>query len=213
MAPKRKYPKLACEVGVYGIHNVVTGKWYVGSSLEMTKRWRRHLWELRNGRHHSPKLQRSYDKHGEGAFQLVILMECPEAELEAQETAAIQRFDSRENGYNVAREAKGGFMRGRKWPEATKAVRVEAMRGFRHTEESKARIKEALASRSDEAKRLQRERMRKPHTMSEEGRAAIAAASLKRLRDPALAEQRRQSALKMWETRRANKRKSDEKEV
>ena len=64
-----------------------------------------------------------------------------------------------------------------------------------------------------EAKRLQRERMRKPHTMSEEGRAAIAAASLKRLRDPALAEQRRQSALKMWETRRANKRKSDEKEV
>jgi group I intron endonuclease len=197
---------LVCEVGIYGIHNVITDKWYVVSSLEMTKRWRRHLWELRNGRHHSPKLQRSLDKHGEAAFQLVLLGECSEAELETLETEALQRFNSKENGYNIAGEAKGGFMRGRQWPEATKAARVEAMKGFKHTEVSRGRIKDALASRTDEEKAAWAAKIGAANSkpMSAEGAARIAAATLKRMQatDP---EARKQNVLKGHATRRANK--------
>lgn len=184
MAPRRRYQRQPHEVGVYGILNRITGKWYVGSSIELTKRMGRHLWELRAGRHHSPKLQRSFTKHGEGVFEFKVLLTCAEKDVHLFEQRAINVFHSATQGYNVAAEPKGGFMRGRQWPAATKAARVEAMKGFKHTDESKKRIKDALANRSDEEKRSQRENMRKPHTFSEEGRAAVAEAARKRMNDP-----------------------------
>ena len=207
MAPRRMYPKAECEVGVYGIYNEITGKWYVGSSLEITKRWWRHLWELRQGKHHSPKLQRSFNKHGEGAFRFLVLEECASEELESRETATIERLKAHSGGYNVASEAKGGFMRGRQWPEETKAARVEAMKGFRHSEESKERIrkakKEQWANPEQRAKIAASQRCPK----SAEGAARIAAASLKRLQDqsPEQVEARRQNLIKGWATRRAKK--------
>lgn len=211
MAPRRRYAKQNHEVGIYGIQNTITGKWYVGSSIELTKRMGRHLWELRTGRHHSQKLQRSFDKHGEAAFRFQILVVCAREHLDLFEERAIRVLRSATEGYNVADQPKGGFMRGRQWPAETKAQRVEAMKGFKHTDESKKKIKEALARRSAEDKRLQRERIgaanRKP--LSEAGRKAIAAANRRRLQDPdpEQVEARRQNALKGHATRRANKLK------
>lgn len=208
MAPRRRYQRQPHEVGVYGILNRITGKWYVGSSIELTKRMGRHLWELRTGRHHSQKLQRSFTKHGEHAFEFRVLLACAEKDVHLFEQRAINTLKAAAHGYNVAAEPKGGFMRGRQWPEGTKASRVEAMKGFAHTDESKKRIKDTLASRPAEAKRLQAQRSadaRRGKPKSPEGAANIAAASLKRAKDPALAEARRQNLLKGWETRRAKK--------
>lgn len=205
MAPPRRYRRQPYEVGVYGILNRITGKWYVGSSIELSKRMGRHLWELRTGRHHSQKLQRSFDKHGETAFEFKVLLTCVEADVHLFEQRAINVLKSASHGYNVAAEPKGGFMRGRKWPEGTKAARVEAMKGFTHTEASRQRIKDALAARTDEEKALQAQRSseaRRGQKKTPQAAANIAAASLKRAKDPLLAEARRQNLLKGWETRR-----------
>lgn len=213
MAPPRRYQKQAREVGIYGIQNTVTGRWYVGSSIELSKRFGRHLWELRQGRHHSQKLQRSFNKHGEAAFRFTVLLFCAKEHLDLFEHRAIQAYRSSLDGYNVAHEPKGGFMRGRKWPEETKAARIEAMKQFTHTDESKKRIKDALAGRSDEEKRLHRERNGAAHRkpLSEAGRAAVAAATRRRLQDPdpIQVEARRQNVLKGHATRRANKLTSE----
>lgn len=212
MAPRRRYQRQPHEVGVYGILNRITGKWYVGSSIELTKRMGRHLWELRTGRHHSDKLQRSFIKHGEGAFEFKILLACAEKDVHLFEQRAINVLQAAVQGYNVAAEPKGGFMRGRQWPEETKAARVEAMKGFTHTDESKKRIKNTLASRPAAAKRLQAQRSadtRRGKQVSPEGAKAIAAASLKRLQDPTLAEDRRRATIKGWETRRLRSVNSD----
>jgi group I intron endonuclease len=179
LAPKRKYEKQPYEIGVYGILNTITSKWYIGSSIELSKRMGRHLWELRKGVHHSTKLQRSFDKHGESAFQFKILLVCEAKDAEMFETRAIKSYDSYLNGYNVAAEAKGGFMRGRKWPEGTKEARIEAMRGRTMSESNRANQSvRKKAEWADPATRVARARsMQKPK--SPEGRAAIAAGHIK----------------------------------
>ena len=97
-------------------------------------------------------------------------------------------------------------MRGRKWPEATKAARVESMRGFRHTDASRQRIKDAIAHMTPEAVELRNRKIGEANKTSKspEGIKNIVEAAVRRLKDPSLAEQRRQASLKSWETRRAN---------
>lgn len=204
MAPKRKYEKQPYETGIYGILNTITSKWYIGSSIELSKRMGRHLWELRKGVHHSAKLQRSFDKHGESAFQFKILLVCEAKDVEMFETRAIKAYDSYLNGYNVAAEAKGGFMRGRKWPEGTKEARIEAMRGRTHTEASKMRIREGLANLTEEEKQAHRDSIgnanRKPK--SENGRKAIIQGLKKRYESTEAHEQTAEATRNSWAARR-----------
>src|SRR5208337_5409024 len=54
--------------GVYSITNVVTGKRYIGSACNFRSRWKDHRTLLLQEKHHSPKLQNSWRKHGPGAF-------------------------------------------------------------------------------------------------------------------------------------------------
>lgn len=42
--------------GVYAITNTATGKRYIGSAVNIKKRWREHLHNLRKNKHHSKKL-------------------------------------------------------------------------------------------------------------------------------------------------------------
>ena len=209
MAPPRKYHRWPREVGVYGILNTVTGRWYIGSSAALSKRMGRHLWELRAGRHHSQKLQRSFNKHGEQAFQFKVLVFCSEQNVEMFEPHAIQVFESATKGYNVAHEPRGGFMRGRTWPETTKAARIAGLKGRTHSDVTRATISER--KRAQWADPEIRDRMTQSQRVqkSPEGAANIAAASARRLHDPALAEARRQATLRAWETRRSRVAKEE----
>lgn len=59
--------------GVYAITNVKNGKSYIGSTINFQKRKREH-WNLLIGdKHWNNKLQHSWNKHGESAFQFHIL--------------------------------------------------------------------------------------------------------------------------------------------
>lgn len=62
--------KISC---VYKIVNKVNGSFYIGSAVDFNRRIRRHLLFLKNGTHHSTKLQRSFNKHGEDNFSFEIL--------------------------------------------------------------------------------------------------------------------------------------------
>lgn len=61
--------------GIYKIVNTKNGKFYVGSSKNIIRRFGIHRSALRNKRHHSPYLQRSWNKHGEKTFKFEILHE------------------------------------------------------------------------------------------------------------------------------------------
>lgn len=63
-------------IGIYKIENKTTGKLYIGSSLDIRKRWVRHLWDLKNNKHHSIILQRAWNKYGKDDFIFEIIEEC-----------------------------------------------------------------------------------------------------------------------------------------
>jgi hypothetical protein len=54
--------------GVYCIKNTITNKVYIGSSLNIKSRLKTHIFSLKNNKHHSLKLQRSYNKYGKDNF-------------------------------------------------------------------------------------------------------------------------------------------------
>jgi group I intron endonuclease len=85
-------------IGIYKITNTATGKFYLGSSSDIPRRWRQHKHLLRQGKHHSSILQNSWAKHGEQAFVFEVVFECSEADLLDCE----QRFlDELRPEYNV----------------------------------------------------------------------------------------------------------------
>lgn len=63
--------------GIYKIVNVKNGKFYVGSSKNIIRRWYIHKSALKNNRHHCIHLQRSWNKHGSDSFKFEIIQEIP----------------------------------------------------------------------------------------------------------------------------------------
>lgn len=59
--------------GIYMIRNVIDGTVYVGSGKVIQNRWKSHRSLLRRGKHHSPKLQRAWNRDGEQAFAFSVL--------------------------------------------------------------------------------------------------------------------------------------------
>lgn len=113
---------------VYRIVNKVTNKCYVGQSVNVKKRLKDHFQLLRAGKHHSVKLQRSFDKYGEENFfgDVEFICDDPE-ELTSVEQMLIDgaMWFEQEPWYNIS-------------------LVVDApMRGRRHTEETRKRISQA----------------------------------------------------------------------
>ena len=62
-------------IAVYRIRNLVSKKYYIGSSTNLYERWRNHRSKLRNGTHPNNHLQSSWDKHSEEVFVFEVLEE------------------------------------------------------------------------------------------------------------------------------------------
>lgn len=119
--------------GIYSITNKVNGKRYIGSAVVLSRRFAQHKNELKYGRHHSVKLQRSWDKHGPDAFvfevlEVVSLVSDDLCELIALEQKWIDTYKSSGvAGYNVLHIAGSSI-------------------GYRHTEETKATFRHELSA-------------------------------------------------------------------
>lgn len=101
--------------GIYEILNKVTGGRYIGSSYNIDERIKNHKSLLRRGCHHSIKLQRSWNKHGESMFEFNFLEECEESLLNQREQYYIDNYGFK-NLYNVKPTA--GSNRGYKMPQS-----------------------------------------------------------------------------------------------
>lgn len=60
-------------MGVYKITQRSTGVPYIGSSVDISLRWKKHVTDLNCGRHHAIWLQRAWTKHGKEDFSFEIL--------------------------------------------------------------------------------------------------------------------------------------------
>lgn len=107
MAKKRKEKVMAGEIkptaiiGIYGIMNKETGRWYIGQSVNVMLRLSNHIKSLRKGTHHSKTLQEDFNKIGITNFLMVVLKTCEVYELSDLENKAIAAYDAINNGYNT----------------------------------------------------------------------------------------------------------------
>lgn len=128
--------------GIYKIKNIITEKVYVGSAIDIDKRWRKHKQMINEGNHHSIKLQNSMNKHGISKFIFEIIEECEKELLIEREQYWINVLDSYNNGYNSRPIAHSNL--GIKLPisEETKRKIGLKSKGRKHTEETRKKIKE-----------------------------------------------------------------------
>ena len=68
-------------IGIYSITNKLNNKRYIGQSIDIETRIKRHFRELRRGVHHCHHLQRAFDKYGEDNFDFYIIEKCEESQL------------------------------------------------------------------------------------------------------------------------------------
>lgn len=87
--------------GVYKIVNRVREKLYVGSAKNLYQRRHAHLSNLRAGKHHSLKLQNSWNKYGADAFDFIVLELTDASSLMEREQFWINKLSSVEKGYNI----------------------------------------------------------------------------------------------------------------
>lgn len=141
--------------GIYQIKNELNGKLYIGSSVNIERRWRVHLAGLRLGWHHNPHLQAAFRKYGEQAFAFSVL-ECvaslelidreqhyldtllPEYNISAVAGSWLGRHHSRESRRKIS-EAK----KGKRNPQYGLRDEQTSFYGKHHSEETKHKMSEA----------------------------------------------------------------------
>lgn len=107
--------------GVYKITSP-TGKFYVGSSVDLLKRKNTHFSHLKNGKHHNINLQRAFKKYGVENLKFEIILYCSKNNLLFYEQLILSNFKPR---YNCAKVA-GSPMANRKHTYETKQKMIQA---------------------------------------------------------------------------------------
>jgi group I intron endonuclease len=79
-------------IGIYRI--VHKNKVYIGQSVRLETRWRRHLGSLSKGKHANARLQNIYNKYGPESLTFEILVTCESSELDALEISWINSIIS-----------------------------------------------------------------------------------------------------------------------
>ena len=93
--------------GIYKIENLLNGKIYIGQSINIEDRWKRHLFDSRPSKlsEKSSVIHKAIGKYGAENFKFFVVEECQAEDLDDREIYWIDFYDSYYNGYNCT---KGG---------------------------------------------------------------------------------------------------------
>lgn len=161
-------------VGIYGLRNKTTGKWYVGQSIDIENRWKYYKRLKCKGQ---PKIYTALEKYGYDGFDKILLEECisePKTLME-REIFWVNKYDSINNGYNVrnpdlrskfsdeTRAKITASKMGKKykpWSEEARANVSAAHRGEKHhfygkklSDEHRAKLKKAKQVITEETRK------------------------------------------------------------
>ena len=137
-------------MGVYKILNTVDNKFYIGSSINIQKRFKDHTSALNKGIHNNQYLQRVWNKYGESSFEFIVLEEVFDiGNLRDREKYYIQSTNCTHHniGYNMLADTNIGL-----GVNASAEIRKKISEactgekngnyGRKHTEEELKRIRE-----------------------------------------------------------------------
>jgi group I intron endonuclease len=142
--------------GIYRITNIATGDKYIGSAVNLKRRYDFHVYQLERGSHHNPRIQRAWNKYGSDyfCFEPIEILDNP-ASLLAKEQEYLTALDvaNRKDYYNICGIA--GSNLGVKRSDATKARMSQAQKGRTFKPETIEKMRQAKLGKalSDEHKK------------------------------------------------------------
>lgn len=194
--------------GIYVLKNTITGACYIGQSSRLAIRKASHFNMLGQGKHHSIYLQRSFNEHGQAAFEWSVLEEVPpdrtllfQREAYWIETlqpeynsaiASVSRFGTHytEKGLAAIRAAQANPETKRRHSEAGKGKKRtpeqcetmrKAQKGHKVSEATRLKYSQAQKGKqyTEELRQIRRE-----HVHSEEAKQKIASKAQLRWSSP-----------------------------
>jgi group I intron endonuclease len=124
--------------GIYKITNIINGKCYIGSAINIENRWKTHLRDLTRNKA-NPKFQNAWNKYGESSFIFKVILYCEKEILIHQEQLWIDFYEAyTEKGYNISPTA--GSSLGVICSEETKKKIAGSNKGRKHSEETKQKM-------------------------------------------------------------------------
>jgi len=127
--------------GIYEIRNTTNGRRYIGSAVNVAKRWREHVRQLNAGNHANKFLSRCWKKNGRDSFVFRVILVCDKTNLIMYEQLLMDFYNPEYNAAPVAGSQLGFKMSAesrRKLSESAK--RTKNFTGKRHSKETKERI-------------------------------------------------------------------------
>lgn len=82
--------------GIYSIANTITGRVYIGKSVNIPDRWWSHL-----SSEHNKELKDDFNTYGIGSFTFRILALAPKSQLDSLEREYISEYSSQYSLYNI----------------------------------------------------------------------------------------------------------------
>jgi len=186
---------MTIRAGVYEIVNTINGNCYIGSSINLKKRFRDHQNDLYKQKHRNAHLQKAWVKYGEKSYIFRVLLYCdPEMTIIYEQMC----IDGLHPEYNIAPIAgnNSGTKRSeetkQKLSEAHKGIsqskelvqkRVDARKGYTHSEETKKKISDSHIGKTYSEETLhnmsegQKKRFSKEGSVTEETRVKLSFAA------------------------------------
>ncbi len=176
---------LSTSSGIYQITCTGNGKIYVGSAINIRRRWTGHRTDLERGEHDNPYLQRAWNKYGPDSFYFSVLEFVSPDELISREQAWIDktRCCDRAVGFNMSPTA--GSVLGIQRSAETRAKISAFHKGRVASAETRAKIGAASRARlSSTSARAALSARTKAQLADPEVRARMSAAQKVVMADP-----------------------------
>lgn len=136
--------------GIYQVKNAVNGKRYIGQSFNVTRRLRRHHFDLaRNAHPYNAHLQSAWNKYGADAFVFEQLIQCApdRAYLHQLEQRCIDVYQTRDPGHGYNKRVSSETNLGRTLSAAHKAGISAALKGIKKSPEHASKVGKARRAR------------------------------------------------------------------
>lgn len=125
--------------GVYQIVNITNGHRYIGSAIDIQRRWSSHVRLLCQNKSHSPYLQNAWNRYGKDCFEFSVIEQCDSFSVIEREQYYI---DTLRPEYNMAGSA--GSRLGVKHSQEARRKISEASKGRKRSPEAIKKTADAL---------------------------------------------------------------------